>query len=202
VDGGALAAVKWTPWQILRLPTHGGLNASVFAVNALGEFAGAADGPDRHSSATIWPRSNQPINLGIPVGLASSAYTINLWSETAGCSFPYAVHWDRQRVATLLPFIPGLNSGACVEGLNDHSFAVGWSFVEFGPFPPTDIAHAALWRPDHSVLDLNATISEPDWVLTNAYGINNTGLIVGIGTYQGVPHGWLLSPAAEVASQQ
>jgi len=43
--------------------------------------------------------------------------------------------------------------------------------------------------------DLNNLIpAKSGWVLEQAYGINNSGLIVGTGTLNGAEHGFLLTP--------
>ena len=43
-------------------------------------------------------------------------------------------------------------------------------------------------------VDTTTLVHAPQWGLENATGINDQGVIVGEGTYQGKPHGFLLRP--------
>jgi len=53
---------------------------------------------------------------------------------------------------------------------------------------------AFLWDPNFGLMNLNGLIipPQPDWVLVNARGINANMQIIGMGTYQGVTHAFLL----------
>jgi probable HAF family extracellular repeat protein len=58
---------------------------------------------------------------------------------------------------------------------------------------------AFLWR-DGTMYDLNTALpSGSGWVLQQATGISDAGQIVGIGTLDGAPRGFLLTPPADVA---
>ena len=50
-------------------------------------------------------------------------------------------------------------------------------------------------------MDLNGLLTgAPGWTLTNAYGINDVGQIVGSGNYLGQQHAFLLNPFAAETS--
>ncbi len=68
--------------------------------------------------------------------------------------------------------------------INNAGQVVGSSVPE-----DSDVAHAFYWDADTGVLDLNDLI-EPDsgWVLEKASSINDSGHIVGTGTYNGEPN--------------
>ena len=65
-------------------------------------------------------------------------------------------------------------------GVNDWGDVVGCSFI-----PDSENTHAFLWM-GGGLFDLNGLIGATSgWVLNEAYGINNSGQIAGMGTFQG-----------------
>jgi probable HAF family extracellular repeat protein len=58
--------------------------------------------------------------------------------------------------------------------------------------------HAFVYS-DGTMLDLNNLLEDaPGWtLLSTASGINDAGQIIGLGTYNGVTHGYLLTPVPE-----
>jgi probable HAF family extracellular repeat protein len=71
--------------------------------------------------------------------------------------------------------------------INDSGQAVGWANTAAGD------QHAALFS-NGTVTDLNSLINAASgWILIGAYGINNAGQIVGIGTINGEQHAFLMT---------
>jgi hypothetical protein len=73
-------------------------------------------------------------------------------------------------------------AGTNAFGINDSNFAAGFGEkIQNGNFVGY---HAALWRPDGSVLDLNDAIDpNSGWTLSFAFSISNSGFIAGVGYF-------------------
>ena len=93
---------------------------------------------------------------------------------------------------TILPLLEGgLRSSA--YDINEYNQVVGTSETMVGM---TMANHAFLWQQaDGTTTDLNQW-APAGWTLTTATAINDNGDIVGIGTYNGVFHGFLLKSGA------
>lgn len=83
-------------------------------------------------------------------------------------------------------------------GINDSGQVVGWSQKEGS----SNSTHRAFLWENGVMYDLNNLISNyPSWSLREAYDINNTGQIVGVGwNSSGQQHGFLLTPIPEASS--
>jgi hypothetical protein len=65
----------------------------------------------------------------------------------------------------------------------------------FCGYPVAVIGRPFIWTQRNGMKDLNTLISaKSGWVLNSATGINFWGQIVGSGTLNGKPHGFLLTP--------
>jgi probable HAF family extracellular repeat protein len=74
-------------------------------------------------------------------------------------------------------------------GINGWGDVVGCSFVA-----ESENTHAFLWM-GSGLFDLNGLLAaNSGWVLNEAYGINDSGQIVGMGTYQGQSRAFRLDP--------
>jgi probable HAF family extracellular repeat protein len=82
--------------------------------------------------------------------------------------------------------IDGYGVGA--NGLNNSNQVVGWSWK------PDNNQHAVIWQ-NGAVYELNTLITNTDWVLSVADGINDRGQIVGYGYRKGWPSSFLLTPS-------
>lgn len=121
-------------------------------------------------------------------------------------SFALAINNQAQTVGWYRPNIPGPQKafrylGAGLEDLgtlggansvanqiNEHGVIVGWSET-------TNAEQHAFVYSNNTLTDLNSLLpSGSGWLLQTANSINDAGQIVGYGIYQGVQHGFLLSP--------
>ena len=135
--------------------------------------------------ACLW-RGGHPQDLGVLPGESdSTARAINDRAWVVGSSGHQAVLWTPGK-AIKLGILPGsASSEACA--VNDHGLIVGTATKDA-------ISRAWLWRNGH-LIDLTAQLPVGSgWTLLTAASINGRGQIVGIGTLNGKPRMFLLSP--------
>lgn len=125
----------------------------------------------------------------------SEAYAINDAGTIVGyyggrsARTPFRYRGDGPRV-----MLPG---GGEARDVNDAEFVVGYISTPSG-------SRAALWRPDNTLVDLNAWLDAnypaegAPWTLTTASAISNNGLIAGTGQYNGGFLAFLLDGSALV----
>lgn len=129
-----------------------------------------------------------PVNAG---GAANAINEDNLIAGTSGNDsrsglYASAFVYDGVSAQYMLPLAGGLRSGAA--DINDFDQVVGYSESSEGN-------RAILWDvASGAVQDLNDLLAAGSgWVLSSATAINNAAEIVGVGTLNGQPHGFLLS---------
>ncbi len=80
-------------------------------------------------------------------------------------------------------------------GINNSQQVVGWSTLA-----DDSTEHAFLWE-DGDLIDLNSLIDPgTGWELTSAFEINDSGDIIGIGTFNGVERGFVARAVPEPSS--
>lgn len=143
-------------------------------------------------------------DLGSLGGANSQASDINDAGQIVGESElpdpgPGGLQWRR---AFLYEGIPGINGvmhdlgtlggpGSYANAINNLGFIVGKPDRATGQFPRT----LALWRPDRSVVDLEAWLASVNpqqaahWSFDDVYDISDTGWITGDGDYNDGPGG-------------
>ncbi len=171
-------AVIWHRGMIIPLGPEDG-ESSAFAINARGQVAGVSN-----NRAVVWT-DGQPREIG-PMG--SQARDINdagVVIMTLGDRTPLL--WENgQTIELATP--PGAKR-VIVGALNNKGQIVGSVTEESG------VRHAALWE-NHQPLNLNRLIAPGSgWKLTDARAINDHGLIVGVGEFEGKRAGFLLTPS-------
>jgi hypothetical protein len=119
--------------------------------------------------AVMWEASGEISDLGtLPGDAYSAASNINLFGQIIGSSGNALVFAE-----------PGAPGGS------------GYS----GQSPIAVVGHPFVWSERDGMRNLNRLISiRLGWVLNSATGINMWGQIVGSGTLNGQPHGFLLTP--------
>jgi probable HAF family extracellular repeat protein len=127
---------------------------------------------------------------------------------SAGEKAPHAFTWTKKQGMQDLGTLPG-DTMSVARAINYSGEVIGTSgdsIEDTGfPHPGHDPYHNILsiavvgrpfiWSPRRGMSDLNHLIAPHSrWVLTTASGINDWGQIVGEGTRNGEPHGYLLTP--------
>ena len=112
--------------------------------------------------------------------------TACVWSPNSGGT------WDVQDINAPAPY-----NASAGGSINNAGQVVGNCYTVTG-LPNITVSgfHPFLWSPgDKQMKDLN-TLIDPNsgWTLTEATCISNTGYITGVGTYEGVPHTFVLKP--------
>jgi probable HAF family extracellular repeat protein len=186
-------AFLWTKAGGMQdLGTIGGLNSFAAAINNSGEVVGGfypATGSSYH--AFLWTQTGGMQDLGtIDGGPYSDAYAIS----PSGQIFGWATRKDQQKA-----FIWTKSEGMEWLGAGPNSNADGAnsSGEVVGVFQPTGITTntAFVKIPGEEPQNLNDLIPpNSGWVLTQAYGINQSGQIAATGTINGQIHAALLTP--------
>ena len=164
-------------------------------INDAGLIVGESEGlPAKWSGLTIEL-------LPLPGGmLRGTANDVNEANQIAGFSYGASVNdlratmWDGA-AATLLGDLNGLPF-TLAHGINDLGLIVGEARASAGRD-----ARAFLFSDEqmHDLTDL--LIDAPDWTLTQAFSINNSGEIVGVGELGNKDHAFLITPVPEPFSE-
>jgi len=189
-------ACRWTAGTLEDLGTLGGDNSFAFAINDAGWAAGQSFLPDNRTlRACLWT-GGAVRDLGTiagTTGARSSAADLNEsrhivgWSEIAGgaqhaCMF----QTDAGGIVTArvdLGVLGGDSSYA--YGINDSDVVVGSSD-----------SRGFIWQ-GGVMQDLNALIpSGSGWTITRGAAINESGVIVGDGVWQGFQRAVILTPVS------
>jgi probable HAF family extracellular repeat protein len=208
---GTYHAVEWTSSNTLidRHPNFGGNTSQAYDINNSGVIVGSGNG----SSFTQYPHpfryNGSFTDLGLMPAWAplfnqvvgGEAFGINGTGEIVGGNFYvggfnqtkiwHAFKWTQSGGYTDLGNLGQGGDWSQAFDINDSGHVVGWANTTFGDSPK----HAWVWTGSGAIQDLNNMLVGGDgWVLTSANEINNNGQIVGYGTFQGKPRGFLLTP--------
>ena len=199
---------QWPDGRLEILPTLGGDGHIPGSAKVAPQFSAAWDvsnngtvvGSSRTVSgflrATRWDVDGSPTDLGTlggavstALGVSDSGIVVGTSALSDGTGRPF------RTTATGMLALPNLPAPFmfCDAGsINVALVAVGT--CGFGEIR-TEVEHAVRWAADTSVIDLNDVVQDATgWVLERANGINDAGLIIGDGTFNGVAHGFLLTP--------
>jgi probable HAF family extracellular repeat protein len=178
------------------LKSSSGTTAIGYALNESGTVVGRSQyngalGPFIRNHAFV-SSGGVMTDLGTFGGTDSEAHAINEsgtvvgFALTTGNTSQLAFKYSGGVMTALGELKPGAGSSAL--GINDAGVIVGSSGVTGG-------LHAVVWNGTTAV-DLNNQLSPTvtGWTLQYAYGINNSGQIVGYGSYNGVVRSFLLTP--------
>jgi len=189
-DGGAPLVSGAPTTNLGVLP--GGSWSAAYGTNASGAMAGYGDTSNGHFRAFLWTPSAGMTMLGTLGGLDSWGMAISDSGDVAGHStatngYIHAFEWSGGQLNDL-GTLGGTSSYA--YGINNADFVVG-----SGDLPDGSI-HAFLYS-GGVMLDLNTLIpTNSGWVLGAAYSIDNSGRIVGTGSYDGQSREFQLDPGA------
>jgi len=193
------------------VPAYDGFEGGSYAtgINNSGVVVGSSGLSDTHGSdrGFRWSESAGMVNLGTPAsqGLAGLAnftqsYAQNLndiglivGAADRGSGLTRAVFWDANDVIHDIGTLGG-NSG-WAYAVNDDNVIVGFSNNGVGN-------RAFGFVPGGTITDINSLLdtSSAGWLITRAYDINNSGVIVGEGLFNGVSQAVILQPVPEPSS--
>ncbi|MHC5023264.1 MAG: hypothetical protein ACYTGG_05060 [Planctomycetota bacterium] len=185
-------AFVWTSGDPVNLGTLGGANSQAYAVNSTSQIAGFAVTPAIEARAVIW-ESSGITELEHPAEYPDSvAYGINDAGVAVGTvgSPPFVIipaMWDDDGLH-MLPQLGDPDTKAYAWSVNMSGQVVGWSELSFAN------VRATTWLAGE-VHDLNDLVDTAiDITLTQAWDINDDGVIVGTGLMETGPRAFLLLP--------
>lgn len=195
-DFGGEVAFRYDGNQIISLGSlsTGEALADAYGVNDAGQVVGQAYTTSSYK-AWIWDEAHGGVEIAPLAGDDGAiAWAINNSGMVIGSSLLHQGVTSRGfwwTEADGIHEIPGLNGSDDFQlrGVNDAGAAVGIDFAT---------GAAILWN-GSTTLDLNGLIGSQadDWDLGAAYGINDHGIIVGQGDYQGLTRAYALVPVPE-----
>jgi probable HAF family extracellular repeat protein len=185
-------AVLWEGSKITPLESLPGDIISVaYGINNWSRIVGTSATSESSSSAVFWQNGGIKALEPLPSNNTNVAFSINDRNQIVGFSGTDALHghavlWENGQVKDLSS-LEGSSYSAALS-INNRGQVVGDSSTANGD------RHAFLYT-NNQLLDLNNLIpANSGWVLNSANSINNRREIVGYGTINGLPHGFVAKP--------
>jgi len=190
-----LEAARWEKGVPTMLGMLFGDNESIaYGVNDAGQVVGNSYNRfgDRASHAFIWENGIMNDLGTVPGGSGASAAAVNDRGHVVGDArlvensafITHAFLWQKGTMTDLGTLAGGGASAALA--LNSRDQVVGWSGSALGS------RRAVLWQ-GNALIDLNDLLpANSGWVLREAVGINDQGVIAGNGEIDGKSHAFLL----------
>jgi probable HAF family extracellular repeat protein len=191
-NGQAFVAING---QVENLVMPSGMDwSAAYGIND----AGIVTGDGRTSTGTflglVWNPDGSVVELGTLGGSSSQANDVNNSGEVVGfASLANGYqHAFSETGGGALTDLGTLGGSSYAYGINNGGEVVGYSYLNDGD------QHAFLVY-DGNMLDLNSLLpANSGWVLEEAFGINDSGQITGMGLYDGQASAFLMTdpPAA------
>jgi probable HAF family extracellular repeat protein len=192
IPGGVWNAIRWDGATLVNLGTLGGANSQAYDVDNTGRIAGFATNTAIEARAVIW-HEGRTIEMEQPAGHSDSvAYGVNeagvvIGTVGNGVDVVIPALWIDGAVQ-LLPPLPVGDQKSWAWKLNASLQAVGWSQPGFAD------TRATTWI-DGEVFELNELVdTEIEIELTQAWDVNDDGVIVGFGLMESGPRAFVLRP--------
>ena len=188
-NGHAFVLINGVYQDLGLLP--GGDWSSAFGIDAAGSVVGSANTASGNFRGFVWNPQSGMVALGTFGGPNSHATGINKNGEVIGsAALNSGYEHAFSAINAIMTDLGTLGGNSFAYGINDSGAIVGYSWPIIGDNP-----HAFIYI-DGVMIDLNSLIPNGSgWLLLEAYGINNTGQIVGEGLWNGQPHAFLLNSA-------
>lgn len=175
----------WVMSNVMGVPMS--VNSLAYAINNSGQVAGAVTG---YATSEAFVASNGIVTyLGTFGGNESAAYDINNNGQVVGMA-----ELSGGRYNAFL-----YSNGSMINLVNNpHMYSSAWAINDSNQVVGQMGASAFLYS-NGSLQDLNilAGAQVAGWQLGTALDINNNGQIVGLGSYGGQSHAYLLTPVPE-----
>jgi len=160
------------------------------AINATGTIVGLSDGTSGYPNPTLW-EPTQLTNLA-PTSVSGEALSVNDNGVIVGI-----MRWGQLDQATAFTRTGPVNLGRLASDTEGVCNDVNNLGQAVGNSARPSLSRAVLWRTltPNTQVDLNTRIAPGSgWQLADAMDINDAGWIVGTGTRNGLPRGYVLIP--------
>ena len=201
-SSGNTHAFQWeSRTGMLRVPDFGGLHNQATGINSLGKVVGWSDDPSPSTTrrTVIWEHGTLT-QFFVPDTYQPTPNKINNRDQVLVQSMnPEANRAIEVQIGTAgfsVNLLPNFTSNLATD-INNPGTVVGYDLDAQGSARPF------VCLSFRQVFDLNTLIpvaAQKRWVLQVAQGINDRGQIVGFGTFDGIPSGFLLTPSERISS--
>jgi probable HAF family extracellular repeat protein len=171
-----------------------------YGINDQGHVAGIAYNQNYSTAHAFFYNGATVTDLGTLGGTGGIALSVNNGDRVAGYAttstgFSHAFRWASGVMTDLGTLGGGYSYGI---GINNSNVVVGGSYTD-----GANSIYRAFICPTNTMLDLNTQLDATGtgWALVEARAINDGGQIVGVGTYGGSSHGFLLNPVPRILQQ-
>lgn len=214
-NGGVYDVFSWTKsgpttWNWQDLGTTPGGQAYGYSITEIGRIIGKAkfvSGGPFH--AFLLPQESFTMSLAVDLGtlggIASEAWDVDDGSGTAGRSQNSAGYWrafylplnctvlSASYELPPLPSVTRTDYTSAAYGVNKVGHVVGTAQNQ------GLMSRAFVYKPGQGgMIDLNTQLAPGSpWILTQAQAINDAGIMVGSGTYNGQSTSWIIYPQCQ-----
>lgn len=185
----------WWDGALHDLGTIGGRQARAYAINDWGDIVGMAAPATNDRFHAFFAKANSPLyDLGTLGGPTSHAYDVNALGHVCGWSqvgfSPTASRGFLWADGVMKPLGTAGGEYSSAFALNDHDEVVGMTSRADGQYV------AFVWR-NGTLTDLNSLLpGNSGWTLVRAWDIDEHGVIVGEGLFEGQARAFVLAPAS------
>jgi probable HAF family extracellular repeat protein len=190
VVGGNGAAFALVNGQILSLASVPGVNwSAAYGINGGGTIVGDGQLANGSFRAIVWNPNGSTTVLGTFGGNSSQATGVNDSGEVVGfASLSDGYQNAFAEIGGTMVDLGTLGGGSSYAyAVNDSGEVVGYSWLANG-------TQSAFLYDDGTMLDLNSLLpNNSGWDLLDAYGINSSGQITGVGLFDGQMSAFVLT---------